>query len=689
MIAWALDLFDFRKRLLVSKTGISLLLSLSISPILVYLPYLQLSLRAVWGILSAFLFVFFGILVRELKKKPNASLHKTPQNRYRQWLALGIGGLWVLVSILCLVDLQFGNRLFITVESYDYSTRVAVIDAITRTGVPPINPSYYPGHPEPLTFLYYFWYILCSLVDQIGGPWVDARTALFASVAWCGLGLIALVALYIRFRNQKGGGKAWRSALSGVALLTVSGLDIIPVLLFHTALMGRFGFLSFNGDLEHWNEQITAWVGSVIFVPNHVTGVIACMTGLMLFQFVRSQAGFGKRVLVSIIIGLAFASALGLTVWVTLVFAVFWGLWMIEIFLVERKRGEAGLMAFSGIIAMMTSIPFILGILTSGFSSGGASEGSTITYAVREFQPVMFLINNKPPITANLINLLLLPINYLLELGFFFIVGFAWFQNRGRIYRRSNPYHTAEILLLLTVAVIATFIRSTVISSNDLGWRAWMFGQFVLIVWATDLIPILCGKEETTGRSTPSADKERLKLRRLLIIFLVIGVLTSVVDLALLRIYPILGDSYQSLQKGLVPDANQGKRHLAGRQTYLYLRDHTPVDIILQYNPEINMDRPSGLYGTRQIVISDHSGYGVPLEDYQTTVDGISPIFTNRNFTSWLPIDRICRSYGIEVIVFVDTDPAWASLVRLETERNPLYQNDYYRVFACGENARN
>ena len=92
--------------------------------------------------------------------------------------------------IYCLVDIQLGNRLYYTVVSLDYTTRAALIDAITRTGAPPINPSYYPGHPEPLTFLYYFWYILGSLIDQPGGKWVDSRAALFASVCWCGLGLM-------------------------------------------------------------------------------------------------------------------------------------------------------------------------------------------------------------------------------------------------------------------------------------------------------------------------------------------------------------------------------------------------------------------------------------------------------------------------------------------------------------------
>jgi hypothetical protein len=96
-------------------------------------------------------------------------------------LVLCIFAGWSLFAILSLIDIQLGNRLYFSVASYDLISRVSITGAITRTGVPPTNPGYFPGKTVPLTFLYYFWYILGSLIDQIGGTWMDARMAMIDS----------------------------------------------------------------------------------------------------------------------------------------------------------------------------------------------------------------------------------------------------------------------------------------------------------------------------------------------------------------------------------------------------------------------------------------------------------------------------------------------------------------------------
>src|SRR5688572_28846824 len=105
-----------------------------------------------------------------------------------------------------------------------------MVEAMTRTGVPPTNPSYYPGHPDKLKFLYFFWYILASAVDTIGGQLVDAQAAMIASVAWCGLCLMATIALYLRLRSTVSGVKVWQLSIFASQLLLVSGLDFIPVI---------------------------------------------------------------------------------------------------------------------------------------------------------------------------------------------------------------------------------------------------------------------------------------------------------------------------------------------------------------------------------------------------------------------------------------------------------------------------
>lgn len=318
VFGWAFDLFEFRARLLHARLAISLLLSVAISPIFYYLvtSWFSLNVALIVTILIALVFIILLFFDRPA----------LPQNWPWRTLLL-ILFCWLVLSMFSLVDLQWGNKeLYFSVASYDHTTRVSIIDAMTRTGIPPINPSYFPGHYVKLTFLYFFWYILGSIIDFIGGSYVNARTALFASIMWCGIALMAMIAFYLRMRDGRDKVKIWQNAFIGIALLLITGLDILPTLSLMRLGNGTIG------DLEHWNEQITAWVGSLLWVPHHVAGLIAGFVGVMLVHSVREKSRT-KQFTALVFSGVAFASALGLSVWVTLVFVLFWVIWMLFLYL--------------------------------------------------------------------------------------------------------------------------------------------------------------------------------------------------------------------------------------------------------------------------------------------------------------------------------------------------------------------
>src|SRR5207244_509580 len=96
---------------------------------------------------------------------------------------------WVVLALASLTDAPVGDRLYLSVTAADQSYRTAFTDAVTRTGIAhPVNPLGYINGPAPLRY-HYFWFVLCSLVDQVGGTWVPARHAFLASVIWCGIAL--------------------------------------------------------------------------------------------------------------------------------------------------------------------------------------------------------------------------------------------------------------------------------------------------------------------------------------------------------------------------------------------------------------------------------------------------------------------------------------------------------------------
>jgi hypothetical protein len=662
---WSLDLFDFRRRLPGSRFVIAIVLSLAISPILTFLSYHFSSVGPTFVLLGAFAVAFIVILART--KQPATP----PAVKRLQWIAIVSAAAWSTVAIISLTDLQWGNRLYNNSVAYDFTTRVAIINSITRSGVPPINASYFPGHPIRMTFVYYFWYIPCSLVEQLGGSWVDAHAAMIASVAWCGLALVSGIALYLRIRNPEGGEKAWRTGLLGGGLLLVSGLDILAVLLNFTNLIW------YHGDLEHWNEQITAWVGSLSWVPHHVAGLIACMAAVILIHWMRGQKA-SKQLGAAVVAGLALASAIGLSVYVTLVFVAFWGIWLITLFFQNERRLSLW-MVLIGAIAVVAANPFLLGLIRGSESTQGGA-GLPVALAVRVFTPILPFVGAYPPRLLDLIDLLVLPINYLMELGFFFVAALFWVRAHGSGKWKQNPYHLAEVILLGVTVFIGSFVRSTVISSNDFGWRSWLPGQFVLLIWGADIIASLFPSGLLHTRFEYSQTRRlAVELKALLLL----GLLTSVADIALLRTWPLFEDagitSAVTLQ---CPDLQQGKRTMAARLAYDYINTNTPQGAIIEPNPVDLLNKPAGLYANRQIAASGLTTYGVSQDELMARAALIARIFRS---STWPEIDASCRQFSINLIVANDQDPIWDNLTVLEAQRQPIYHNGFYAVLPCGE----
>ena len=618
----------------------------------------------------------FAVII--LKEKPTTRL----ETKFHFKTIFWIGGAWVAFVILLLIQIQWKDQLYTSTVT-DQITRVSIIAAMTRTGIPPINPSYYPGHPIQLTFLYYFWYILGSLIDIIGGQGVDARAALNASSAWSGLGLMATVALYLRLRNPYNGETAWRSAKIGIGLLAVSGLDALPF----TFLMAKIGNIVGNVRhlnilqfaLETWkNLEFTIltllgqWVGSILWVPNHIAALIAGLSAVMLTQSARGEKT-SKKFTILTIAGLGFTSALGLSVWITFVFVVFWGIWLAVLFLQKMDRGLILPMAFAGIVAILFASPFLVGIFQGG---GGGTGQFPIAFEIRTASLVEPFVKEWTSISRSLITLVLLPVGYLLELGFFFIAGIYWLKIKDKETIRSNPFYLAEFLLLAVALVIGSCLRSTLILNNDLGWRGWLPGQFVLLVWGVDLMEVFF-LNNSGAAATSIKHNGVIKISRFLRVLITVGILTTIMNAVFLRIYqPVLA----------TPEI--GQRNYSARLAYDYLRDHISADVITQNNPTNFYDAPSGLYGTHQMVISGITAYGVPLDAFYQLVDEVGVLFTNENITNWQLTDHICQEHSIDVLIIKDSDPIWISLATLGVQRPALYENTHYAIFACGDYAK-
>src|SRR5690242_19605160 len=117
VLGWLAEVFGFRQRSLLARFAISTPLSIAVFPILTYLLW-RWSLAAAWTLYGVCWIAFLMLLIHERHlwlSKPRVS------KRVAVVLAIITG--WVLLGLLCLVDLQIRDRLYSPTVAYDYMLR--------------------------------------------------------------------------------------------------------------------------------------------------------------------------------------------------------------------------------------------------------------------------------------------------------------------------------------------------------------------------------------------------------------------------------------------------------------------------------------------------------------------------------------------------------------------------------------
>jgi hypothetical protein len=336
-----------------------------------------------------------------------------------------------------------------------------------------------------------------------------------------------------------------------------------------------------------------------------------------------------------------------------------------------------------GLITGILILPFAFDLIGSG--SGGSGGVFPLAFDVRPFWPLNLSSSALPNWQTMTMDFLALPFNYLLELGFFLITGILWFQFCKKQQSQTNPFYSAEIALLLTAGILVTFFRSTLITNNDFGWRGPMFVQFILLIWGVDVIQYFWSADAPSHILIFQKPRTIQQIRFILSAFIAIGILTSLEDAFFLRTWPILLDAgVSSTSHVLSPDTYLGERTYDSRSAFTFIEKNLPQTVIVQFNPQHTLDRPAGLYRTRQSAISYHTLYGVAPEIFQPRIAEVGKYFDTQ-VENWTELDHLCQQYYINVLVFKDLDPIWQSIPRLEQTRPPLYKNKHYAVFLCGD----
>jgi hypothetical protein len=647
-LGWLLNVLRFRQREMFFRFAISVPLSIALGPLIDYFIGRWLSL--------AIACVFFAAL--SAAAIPLILIHR-PAFRGKiklTWLWVGIA--WCASAILALSDMQIGRQLYFSIIAFDYAVRTAFVASISTFGLPARNPFFYPGQPVALRY-HYFWLIPSALVHKLAAPLVDARQAFIAGTMWCGIGLLAMIVLYLRFFKIRRTSSLKLGILAAFGFLLVTGLDILPALFF--LLLAKCHLIgTLPPSMEWWNDQVDGWLYSMLWEPHYVSGLIAVLFGFLVISYP------GKRKFSSgVIAGLAFAMSVGAAIYVALVFAIFLSCWG-GVTLFRRWYAELTVLIVAGVTAVLCSLPFLAGL------RGPGSGGAFLHWTVRSFfvvDVIAQLLHVQHSWQKYLANLLLLPLNYFLELGLFFVVGILEWRRVLRMETILRNDLAMGMMALVSIGV-CTFLRSGLITNNDLGWRGFLIAQFVLLIRAAQLLTA-----ETTLRSKRVAA------------LAILGFLGTMYDQALLRFYPLLSD-YKVLPKvaWLARDEKLGQRTYANREAYAWLRTHSTARSLIQQNPKQEIqDTFYGLYADRGTLAEDvecATTFGgdpkacIPLQRM------LLPLFAGD--ASSESLGAACAALPeMDFIVAKDTDAVWGREESWVWKRAPLFANSFVRVFRC------
>jgi len=660
-IGWLTNIFRLRTRLLPFRLAASVPVSLAVGPVLGYTVGRWFGWNAVWFVYGALCIAAVSSGALRRKAKPLAGFD------FRSlWPFAALIALWMAIAFLSLADLPLGRRLYFSIIDFDYSVRIAFTHSIGAFGLPARNPFFFPGHAAGLRY-HYFWMIPCALVYRLGAPLVDAREAFIAGTLWLGIGLISLIPLYLRLFASAAPGLLRRSRI-GIALLAVTGLDIVPALLMVWLL--RAGLVSgMSPSVEWWNEQVDGWLYTMLWEPHYTCALIACLTGFLIVWSLPPQSSRLQRIVSGLIAGMAFSTAAGCGIYVAMVFAVFLGLWF-AVTLVRKWWPQAGTLAVAGVAAIALARPFLASLRDSSAQGLQGSAPHLLQFTIRPFVPgemaLRFFLLNRPW-QRYAADLLLLPLNYFVELGVFFVVGRIVLTRFRERKRPATPAELAAFLMAATSILICTFVKSSVIANNDLGWRGFLPAQFILLLCAADVL------------------SERAARTALLRLLLVLGLAGVVYDLAILRFYPVLSDLGKVPKIGwLANDQLLGLRTAANREAYQWLRARTAETAVIQQNPEpVYQDTFFGAYGHRQTVAVGgdcSSGFGGDPRECVPLMPVLSGLFAGGEAQA---LESACRTLPIDFVVAKDTDPAWRDRASWVWTAPPIFHNDFVRLFAC------
>ena len=376
-----------------------------------------------------------------------------------QWMLVA-AAILALVPAIAILPKFSGDAVQLADPIFDHS-KAALVDAMARLGLPPVNPVYGQiGAPDRLVYYYLWHFSAAELALALGASGWEADAGLTWFTAFASLCLMMGLAVWLAKRPVAA---IWVVALAAAASLWVTLFWIFGTEDFGPVLLPSIG-------MSGWLFQAT-WVPQHLMAGSCVVAAMLLMTfyarrpslTLVLMLALAIVAGFESSTFVG---GVTFAIA-GLAAAPILFTAMSPG---------RRLRFTAGL-AVAALLVVCLIAPFLRDQFATVAARGRGSPLAVEHYTVfgEAFPYWLRRIMDVPGYW-----LIILPI----ELPAIYIAGLIAFPTALRRWRNGPEKLAIAMFACLAGAGLVTswLLVSTLGENNDLGLRAIIPAEIVLIV---------------------------------------------------------------------------------------------------------------------------------------------------------------------------------------------------------------
>jgi hypothetical protein len=385
---------------------------------------------------------------------------RVSQARVPVW-AYAAAALLALAPAAAVLPKFAGDAVFLAAPIFDHA-KVALIDDMTRLGLPPGNPFFADGLSR---FAYYYlWHFSAAELSRllgISGWEADAGMTWFSAFA-----SLAAMMGFAAWLARRG----WAALLVVILAATASGRFV----LWHL-----FGAENVDAELSR-PAGFAGWLFQSAWVPQHIMSATVVMIAIYLMaQLAQRRSALGIATL-----GLLAAAGFESSTWVGGFAFAGAGLVAVPLLLAHAGRKQAWPFLCALFVAGVIAVGFAAPLLLDQFAAAAArSTGWPIAAAPHEVLGEYFSAGVRRIVDLPAFWLIYLP----LELPAIFVPGVVTFgiliASRDLDSDRKRSVVAFAGLAAASLA-ISWLLVSTLADNNDLGWRAVLPGAMVLTVFA-------------------------------------------------------------------------------------------------------------------------------------------------------------------------------------------------------------